>query len=148
MTLHGRFRTLALVALVALAATGLGCSFSASSASISDSISGSSESVSNSVSSSSPESSGSKYQKDVESYTQAFVTSGGSDSSFMAGVADLAQKRGITNWEADDRTWIGIGRGLGRTKIDKVQLATYENNWGGRDLQKIKLIQKGFDQVR
>ena len=145
---HDRTRACALAGAAALAAASFACSISYSSKSISDSVSDSSRSSSDSSSSSSPESSGSKYQKDVESYTQAFVTSGGSDASFMAGTGDLAKKRGITNWEADERTWIGIGRGLGRTKIDKVQLGVYENSWGGRDLEKIELIQKGFDQVR
>ena len=95
--------------------------------------SSSSKSVSDSTSSSSPESNESNYQKDVESYTQAFVVSGGSDTAFMSGIGDLAKKRGITNWEADEHTWIGIGRGLGRTKIDKTQLGVYQTNWSGGD---------------
>jgi hypothetical protein len=76
------------------------------------------------------------------------VVSGGSDGAFLSGIAPIAQKRGISNWEADENTWIGIGRGLGRTKIDKVQLGVYENSWSGGDANKIKLIQKGFEQVR
>jgi hypothetical protein len=104
--------------------------------------------VSNSSTSSSPESDESKYQKDVESYTQAFVASGGSDALFLSGIGDLARKRGITDWESNESTWVGIGRGLGRTKIDKVQLGVYEKNWAGGDAKKIQWIQKGFDQVR
>ncbi len=148
MSIRTGFRVCALACVAALAATSLACSFSYSSKSISDSIASSSKSVSDSSSSSSPESKESKYQKDVESYTQAFVVSGGSDTAFMSGIGDLAKKRGITNWEADDNTWIGIGRGLGRTKIDSTQLGVYESNWSGGDPNKIKLIQKGFDQVR
>ena len=97
---------------------------------------------------SSPESNATKYRKDVESYTKAFVVSGGSDAAFMTGIGDLARKRGITDWESDDDTWLGIGRGLGGTKIDKVQLDVYEKNWTGGDAAKIRRIQKGFDQVR
>ena len=151
MSIRSRLRACLLAGAAGLAALGSGCSFSASSASISDSIASSSESVSNSVSSvssSSPESSASKYRKDVESYTQAFVVSGGSDSAFLSGIGELAGKRGITDWEADDDTWIGIGRGLGKTKIDSVQLGVYQKNWTGGDPAKMKLIQKGFDQVR
>jgi hypothetical protein len=148
MTIRDRFRAGALAGAVALAATSLACSFSYSSKSISDSIGSSSKSVSNSVSSSSPESDESKYQKDVESYTQAFVVSGGSDTAFMGGISDLAKKRGITDWESDDHTWVGIGRGLGRAKVDSVQLGVYQKNWTGGDPAKMKLIQQGFDDVR
>ena len=144
MTFSNRLRLCALAATAALASASLACSFSYSSGSISDSV----ESSSDSSSSSSPESNASKYRKDVESYTQAFVVSGGSEGAFMSGIADLAKKRGITDWEANDNTWRGIGRGLGRTKIDSVQLGVYETNWAGGDPEKVKLIRKGFDEVR
>jgi hypothetical protein len=145
MSIHNGFRAWALVSALVLAASSVACSISRS---VSDSIESSSDSSSSVSSSSSPESNETKYRKDVESYTKAFVVSGGSDSTFMAGIGDLAQKRGITDWEANDNTWLGIGRGLGGTKIDKVQLDVYERNWTGGDAAKIKLIQKGFDQVR
>jgi hypothetical protein len=131
----------------ALAATSLACSFSHSSGSLSDS-SESSQSSSESSRSSSPESNASKYRQDVSSYTQAYVVSGGAEGTFLNGVSDLAQKRGISNWEADDNTWRGIGRGLGKTKVDQVQLAVYEQNWAGNDPHKVGLIRKGFGEVR
>src|SRR5262245_19289240 len=133
-----------LVGAVVLVAASLGCSFSYSS----DSSSDSSESSSDSSSSSSPESKESKYRQDVTSYTQAYVVSGGAEGTFLNGVADLAQKRGISNWEADENTWRGIGRGLGKTKIDQVQLAAYEQNWAGNDPHKVGLIRKGFSEAR
>ena len=143
MSTRDGFRACALAAVVALAAANLGCSFSYSSGSLSDSV----ESSSESSSSSSPESNSSKYRQDVASYTQAWVVSGGSESAFFGGIADLAQKRGITDWESDDDTWRGIGKGLGRAKIDKVQLGVYEQNWAAGDSEKVKLIRKGFSEV-
>ena len=159
MSIRDGIRPGAFAAVVALAAASLACSFSYSSKSISDSITSSSKSISDSVTSSSdsvsdsstsssPGSAASRYRKDVESYTQAFVVSGGSDSSFKSGLGEVAKKHGITDWEANDETWIGIGRGLGRTKIDDVQLGVYQKNWTGGDVNKIKLIQQGFDAVR
>ena len=138
----------------ALAATSLACSFSHSSESFSDSSdssqssSDSFQSSSESSRSSSPESNASKYRQDVASYTQAYVVSGGTEGAFLNGVSNLAQKRGITNWEADDNTWKGIGRGLGKTKIDQVQLAAYEQNWAGNDPHKVGPIRKGFGEAR
>jgi hypothetical protein len=127
-----------------LAAGSLACSFSYSSESFSDS----SESSSESSSSSSPESNSTKYREDVESYTQAYVISGGQQDTFFSGVSDLARKRGISDWESDHDTWRGIGKGLGRTKIDSVQLAVYEKNWASDDPAKVNLIRKGFAEVR
>ena len=147
MPIRAGLRAGLLAGAAALAAASLACSFSHSSASFSDS-SQSSESSSRSSTSSSPESNSSKYRQDVASYTQAYVVSGGAEGAFLHGVSDLAQKRGITNWEADDDTWRGIGRGLGKTKIDQVQLAVYEQNWAGNDPHKVGLIRKGFGEAR
>ena len=148
MSIRDRFRACALASAVALAALSLACSFSYSSKSLSDSVASSSDSSSSSSSSSSSGSNETKYRMDVESHTEAFVVSGGAEGAFMNGIGDLAKKRGITDWESDENTWLGIGRGLGHTKIDTVQLGVYQTNWTGGDVEKTKLIQKGFDQVR
>jgi hypothetical protein len=144
MPIRAGWRTGLLAGVAALAAASFACSFSYSS----DSSSDSSESSSDSSTSSSPESKESKYRQDVASYTQAYVVSGGAEGTFLNGVSDLAEKRGISNWEADENTWRGIGRGLGKTKIDQVQLAAYEQNWAGDDPHKVGLIRKGFSEER
>jgi hypothetical protein len=148
MTIRDGFRVCALAGVVVLAAVSLACSFSYSSKSISDSVESSFESSSASSSSSSPESNDARYRDDVESYTQAYVVSGGSEGAFLAGVSEFARKRGITDWESDENTWRGIGRGLGRAKVDRAQLGVYEQNWAGGDPEKVKLIRKGYDEVR
>ena len=124
----------------------LACSFSYSSQSSSDSSKSSSESSSSSSRSSSPNSEAA-YRKDVSDYTEAYVVSGGSDGAFLNGIGRLAEKRGITDWESDENTWIGIGRGLGGTQITAVQLGVYKENWGV-DPQRMQSIQKGFDAAR
>ena len=136
----------AAVALLVLAGP-LACSFSYSSKSISDSSKSSSESSSSSSRSSSPNSEAA-YRNEVSDYTEAYVVSGGSGGAFLNGIGGLAEERGITDWESDENTWIGIGRGLGRTQITAVQLGVYKENWGGRDPQKLQQIQKGFDAAR
>jgi hypothetical protein len=130
-----------------LLAGSLACSFSYSSQSFSDSSKSSSESSSSSSRSSSPNS-GAAYRNDVADYTEAYVVSGGSDGAFLNGIGGLAEKRGITDWESDENTWTGIGRGLGRTAITAVQLGVYKENWGGGDPQKMQQIQQGFDAAR
>jgi hypothetical protein len=148
MSIRAGLRTIGLACAVGLAAASLACSFSYSSKSISDSVESSFESSSASSSSSSPESNASRYRDDVESYTQAYVVSGGSEGAFLGGISELARKRGITDWESDENTWRGIGRGLGRAKVDSVQLGVYEKNWAGGDPEKVKLIRKGYGEVR
>jgi hypothetical protein len=130
-----------------LAMLSFACSFSDSSESFSDS-SDSSASSSRSSTSSSPSSSSAQYRQDVESYTQAYVTSGGGPMAFMAGIGELAARRGISDWESKDETWTGIGAGLGRTRVDDVQLAVYEKDWANGDPEKTRLMRKGFHDAR
>lgn len=121
------------------------CSFSASSESFSNSSKSSSDS-----SSGSSRSATARYQQDVSDYTVAFVKAGGSDTpgTFMTGVGDLARKRGISDWEASEATWEGIGRGLGKAKVSGAQLAAYKQSWGLGNPTRIASIQKGYDATR
>jgi hypothetical protein len=147
-------RTSVLVALLAIGlATALGCSFSYSSKSSSDSSKSSSESSSGSSRSSSGSSSpdqeqARRYEQDLADYTEAYVISGGSDGGFLRGVSDIAEKRGISDWESHDRTWEGIGRGLARVKVSQVQLDVYKTNWAGDDAAKVQGIEKGYAAAR
>ena len=143
--LTARLSSAAVVLL--LLAGPLACSFSYSSKSSSDSSKGSSES-SSSISRSSSPNTEAAYRNDVSDYTEAYVVSGGSGGAFLNGIGGLAEKRGITDWESDENTWIGIGHGLGRTPITAIQLGVYKENWGAGDPQRMQRIQKGFDAAR
>jgi hypothetical protein len=122
----------------------LACSFSYSSKSISDSVKGSSDSSGSSSASSATNES--RYKKDVEEYTTAFVTSGGGEpGSFLSGIGDLARKRGITDWEANAATWDAIGRGLGKAKVNEAQLQAYEQSWAAGHPDRQQGMQKGWE---
>ncbi|MEN8181921.1 MAG: putative lipoprotein [Myxococcota bacterium] len=127
----------------ALLVLGGGCSFSYSSKSLSDSSASSSES-----SSASSQTQVSRYRQDVADYAQAYVTSGGAEAGFLGGIGALAEKRGISDWEAEPNTWVGIGQGLGRANVNEVQLDVYAQNWSAGDAQKLQGIQKGWNQAR
>jgi hypothetical protein len=122
-----------------------GCSISES---VSDSISSPFESSSASSRSSSPEGRAESYQSDVRDYTIAYLRSGGDFSKFMNGLGGLAQKHGVTNWEADSNTYVGIGRGLKRAGVTPMQLEVYKTNLAMGDPQKAASIQQGFDQEK
>jgi hypothetical protein len=129
--------------LASLSALVAACSFSYSSEKFSDSSSASSDSSA----SSSPGAKGRAYQNDVSDYTTAYVKSSHDLTSFRSGLGNLARKRGVTDWEDDENTWLGIGAGLGRAKVSKVELDVYKTNLSGGDARHAASIQKGYDSV-
>jgi len=133
-------RTLPWLAILSLA---FGCSFSDSSASISDSIPGSSKSSS----SSSPGDKETAYRNDIRDYTSAYVRSGGQIDMFWRDVGSIAQKHGITNWEADKSTYFGIGEGLAKAQVNSTELTVYKQNLTGYDSTKMQEIQQGYDKL-
>lgn len=147
-------------AVAVMLAAGFGCALSNSSQSFSDSsqsFSDSSQSVSRSVSGSSRSVSGSsspeeqvaaRYSRDVADYTEAWLVAGGSQAGFLRGVGDIARRRGISDWESDRDTWLGMGRGLARVQVGELQLEVYKRDWSGGDSERMHSIQKGYEAGR
>jgi len=138
-------QTLRFLALGSTAFVIGGCSFSDSSGSISDSTS----SIISSPSSISGKSK--KYPNEVADYTMAYVKSSQPNadySSFLKGLSDIAAKEGITNWEQDTRTYIGIGKGLKKANVEGTVYETYKNNFANGDSQKMEDIQDGYDSEK
>ena len=128
--------------LLGVAAFGpVGCSISTS---FSDSSESSSDSSKSSSESSSPESKEASYRDDVRDYTAAYVKSGGQIADFDRRLGELAQKRGITNWEDNPATYDGIGRGLAKAGVKGVELDTYVANLSRGDATKAAAIRKGY----
>jgi len=135
-------RLTALIAL--LLVVPLGCSFSHSSAS----SAGSSKSSGASSKSSASSSQGSSTQTsrdDVRDYTYAYVSSRGDLDAFQRGLGDIAQSRGVTNWEEDTATYVGIGAGLAKARVTGVPYETFKQNLGRSDSSKMAAIQQGYD---
>ena len=135
--------------LLGFAVFGLfGCSISTSFSDSSESSSDSSESFSDSSrsssESSSPQSKEASYRDDVRDYTAAYVKSGGQIADFDRRLGELAQKRGITNWEDNPATYEGIGRGLAKAGVKGVELDTYVLNLSHGDATKAAAIRKGY----
>ena len=129
-------------ALFGLSVTIHGCSLSYSSKSISDSTS----SIVSSPSSISGKSK--KYQNEVADYTMAYVKSSQPNAdynTFRKGLSDIAAKEGVTNWDQDSLTYMGIGKGLKRAKVEGVAYETYKKNFAGGDANKMEEIQDGYD---
>ena len=125
------------------------CAFSKSSESSSDS----SKSVFNLTSSvfkSSSDSSATEheqYENEVADYTEEFVTGTTGDlNAFKGYLSDLASEHGITNWESDHYTFVGIGRGLKQAKLGKPQISAFTESLAGQDAMKRQAIEEGLSR--
>jgi len=125
-----------------LVISNTGCSFSDSSESISDSTS----SIISSPSSISGKSK--KYQNEVADYTMAYIKSsqpGDNYSTFSKGISEIAEKKGINNWEQDPITYLGIGKGLKKAGVEGVAYETYKKNFARGNYKKMQDIQDGYE---
>jgi hypothetical protein len=138
-------RVLLLPVLFVLAA---GCSISESiSKSVSSPLEWSSESSASSSRSSSPER-GAAYRDDVRDFTAAYVQSGGQFDQFQRGLGNVAAKHGVSNWESDDTTYVGVGEGLKKAGVSSTGLTVWKSNLAGSDSSKAAAIQKGYDSYQ
>lgn len=138
------------LSLLCLLQTLNACSFSHSSESSSDSI-GSMSDIVSSPSSLSSSSNSKKYQTDVLDFTYAYLksTSGPTDyDDFQKGLADIAEDRGINDWESEPLTYQAIGKALKKAQIDGVGFATFKKNFANGDSDKMQLIQDGYDSYQ
>ncbi|MBP9871971.1 MAG: putative lipoprotein [Nitrosomonas sp.] len=128
--------------LVSAAFVIVGCSISYSSKSISDS-------TSSIVSSPSSVSGKSKhYQNEVADYTMAYVKSSQPNanySTFLKGLSEVAAKEGVTHWEQDSLTYIGIGKGLKKARAEGIAYETYKKNFAQGDDTRMEEIQIGYE---
>jgi len=123
------------------------CSFSDSSKSSSDSSGSVSDMASSPISSSSDSSrtDQEKFEDSVADYTAEFVVgSSGSLDTFRAHVGELADKYGISNWEADRHSYLGIGRGLKKADLGKPQISAFTESLSGKDPMKQQAIEDGL----
>jgi hypothetical protein len=125
----------------------LGCSISTSPSDSSAASSDSSAASSKSSTSSSPSggSDASAYRRDLRDYTAGYVKSGGQHDAFQKHVTDIARKNGITNWEDNLESYVGIGEGLKQAGASPTALEAYKTNLAAADNEKRRALQKGYD---
>lgn len=153
-------RFLNTIVLLFVFVIGSACSISKSSQSISNSISSPFKWSSNSSTSSSPSDDDgeeseqpaaeeARYEDDVSEYSFAFARDHQDPqtdeiASFRAGLARLAEKHGLTDWENDPLTIASIGRGFARADIDETRLRSFSTLLFGADLDKLEQLEKGM----
>ncbi len=115
-----------------------GCeSFSASSAAVSDVVSSPITSWSRS---SSPEIA---YREAVRDFTKAHVKAGGTAAALRPEIGKIAAKHGISNWEASEATYRGIGQGLAAAGYNKTEYDAFVQVLAPTPEQQV-WIQKGY----
>lgn len=130
-----------LLLVSSLAAIGAGCSISTS---VSSPFEWSSDSSASSSASSSRDRA-EEYRNDVAGYTQAQVQSGGDFDTFTRGLGRVAAQHGVSNWESDTDTYVGIGQGLKRAGMTQTQVDVWKTNLSKGDASKAAAIQRGYD---
>ncbi|MCF7969658.1 MAG: putative lipoprotein [Methylococcaceae bacterium] len=126
-----------------------GCSFSASSESSSDSSKSSSDSIKSIISSPSSSSANAdkEYQIKIMDYTTAYLSTAGFErAAYIQGISEIATEAGITQWEDDENTLIGIGRALKKAKLTGSVYETYKKSLADAKESRMLIIQKGYDQ--
>jgi hypothetical protein len=133
-----------LVVLV-LATLPLGCSFYYSSESSVKTLTSPSRSSGSSAKSAPSEDEKDAYRDDVRDFTAAYAADHSDLEVFERGLAEVARRHGITDWEADDATYVGVGAGLKRANVGDRALATYETTIGRATPAKMALIRGGYE---
>ncbi|MFZ4700597.1 MAG: putative lipoprotein [Candidatus Methylumidiphilus sp.] len=120
------------------------CSFSKSSSTSSKSVSDSASSPSSSA----PSSKAKKktgYETDILDYTAEFVGAASTDTAaFRAKLSKIAANYGITQWDADQSTYVAIGKGLRKAGLSKTQYDTYKTSLGDSVPWKMQAIEQGY----
>lgn len=128
--------------MCALSLSLSGCmlsSISESSGSISDSSSSSSKS-----SRSSSDEKKESYRRDVKQYTAAYIRTNNELNGFTEGLTLISEKYGVTDWEADSLTFMGIGEGFAKAALTQQQVDRNAALLAQGDQVKISTIQHGF----
>jgi len=137
-----------LLPVILILALQQACSFSESSTSLSKSsgsISDSSTSLLSSPSSSSTDAS-KAYEVKIMDYTAAYLSTAAFErAAFVQGISEIATANGVTNWEDDEATLVGIGRALKKAKLTGGVYETYKKSLADVNPLRMQMIQKGYE---
>lgn len=131
-----------------------GCSISDSAGSLSrssESGSDSSKSSSESSRTESKEVETNAYEQEIQDFTVTYLRTNPAvidQQSFMKGVSDVASQHGIVDWEANPKTYRGIGKGLKKAKISGDLYRLYLKKFSNSDTGKMDDIQEGYYSSR
>jgi hypothetical protein len=138
-------RSLAIVLVLCTALAGSACLTSSTFEASSESSSRSSASSSGS---SSPSSGPSAHVREVRDYTAEWILSGGDIRFFRRQLGGIAEKNGVSDWEQDEDTYRGIGRGLKKVGVGGARLRQMKKDLAGPNPESQQWIQAGYDSEK
>jgi len=86
-----------------------------------------------------------RYLEDVRRYTAANVRAGVQLETFEKELGELARSHGLTQWEDDEATYLGIGEGLSDAAVGTTELEMYKTTFSRSDPAKMQAIQRGYN---
>ena len=131
------------IVIVLLAVLPLGCSFYYSSESSVKALTSPSRS-SGSSSGGDEEKEKEAYRDDVRDFTAAHAAKHEDVDGFASGLANVARRHGITDWEAEEATYTAVGAGLKRAEVRPSDRERYEATVAGNEPAKVALIRRGY----
>ena len=89
----------------------------------------------------------SAYERDVRDVTARYVGTDAAADGLDRDLGTIAERHGIVDWEADERTYRGIGQGLARAGVAGRSLDSLATRLAHDDAQRLCWIRAGHDAV-
>ena len=81
----------------------------------------------------------------MKDFTASYLKSGGNAATLRQEIGKLAEKNGISDWETNEATFVGIGKGLHKAGLNQAELDGYKSSLTDNE-QQAGWIQDGYDE--
>ena len=62
------------------------------------------------------------YREDVRVASRTFAATGADSEAFVRQIGEIAERHGVTDWEADRATWLALGEGFRQAGLSQEQV--------------------------
>lgn len=106
-------------------------------------MSGSISGISSSSSGGEESSASQHYKSDVGLLTILHLRGSSSPEGFKRDLSDVAARHGVSDWESNRTTFLGVGQGLKRAGVSQSEFKDFLSQVASPDAA--RLVQKGYD---
>jgi len=83
--------------------------------------------------------------RDVKNLTVAFLSTQGDPESFRYDLRAIAMKHGISDWQANETTYLGVGKGLREAGVDKNGMRLFKSYLGSARENVSRVVEQGYN---
>lgn len=85
-----------------------------------------------------------KIEEETEGYTTAYLSLGGPGDaeSFLRGLAAIAARHGLSDWQRNPNSWMGVARGLAAADLSEAESLQYAQRWANGDPVLVSLLKQ------